>query len=212
MDITLPKLPYGYDALAPHISRATLEFHHDKHHRPYVEKVVALAKQANLSGQTLESIIHKTAGSKEHSELFNNAAQAWNHAFYWRSLRPDGGGAPSGKIAELIKTEFKTSQSFCEKFSGAAITQFGSGWVWLVLEGDRLVISNTSNADTPLAHGQTPLLTIDVWEHAYYLDYQNERAVYVNAVLSHLFNWEFANHNLSGLKIAAPAHEIKSPS
>lgn len=195
MAITLPQLPYGYDALAPHISRTTLEFHHDKHHRAYVEKVVTLAKEASLSGQTLESIIHKTAGSKEHSELFNNAAQAWNHAFYWRSLRPDGGGAPSGKIAELIETEFKTHQFFCEKFADAAITHFGSGWVWLVLEGDRLKISSTSNADTPIAHGQTPLLTIDVWEHAYYLDCQNERADYVNAVLAHLFNWEFANHN-----------------
>ncbi len=212
MDITLPQLPYGYDALAPHISRATLEFHHDKHHRAYVEKVVALAKEAGLGGQTLESIIHKTASSKKHNELFNNAAQAWNHAFYWRSLQPSGGGEPSGKIAELIETEFETRQSFCKKISDAAITHFGSGWVWLVLEGDRLKISSTSNADTPIAHGQTPLLTIDVWEHAYYLDCQNERADYVNAVLAHLFNWEFANQNLSGLKIAAPAHEIKSPS
>lgn len=212
MDITLPQLPYGYDALAPHISHTTLEFHHDKHHRAYMEKVVALAKQANLSGQTLESIIHKTAGSKEHSELFNNAAQAWNHAFYWRSLRPDGGGAPSGKIAELIDDAFESHAAFSEKLADAAATLFGSGWVWLVLEGDRLVISSTSNADTPLAHGQIPLLTIDVWEHAYYLDYQNGRADYVNAVLAHLFNWEFPNHNLSCLKIAATAHEIKSQS
>ncbi len=199
MDITLPQLPYDYEALAPHISRATLEFHHDKHHRAYVEKVVTLAKQAGLSGQTLESIIHKTTGSKKHGELFNNAAQAWNHAFYWRSLRPGGGGEPFGKIAELIETEFGTRQSFCEKFAEAAITQFGSGWVWLVLKGDRLIISSTSNADTPLAHGQIPLLTIDVWEHAYYLDYQNERANYVNAVLAHLFDWEFANQNLGCL-------------
>ncbi len=210
MDITLPQLPYAYDALAPHISHTTLEFHHDKHHRAYVEKVVTLAKQAGLSGQTLESIIHKTAGNKKQSELFNNAAQAWNHAFYWRSLRPGGGGEPTGKIAELIESEFGTHQIFSKKLLEVAATQFGSGWVWLVLDGKKLEIINSSNADTPLAHGLTPLLTIDLWEHSYYLDYQNKRADYVNTVLAHLLNWEFANQNLDGLKIAATALKLET--
>lgn len=210
MDITLPKLPYGYDALAPHISRTTLEFHHDKHHRAYLEKVVILAKEEGLADHALESIIHKTANNKKHNELFNNAAQAWNHMFYWCSLRPGGGGEPSGKIAELIYGEFESHAAFTKKLADTAATVFGSGWVWLVLDAGQPKITSTPNGDTPLAHGQIPLFTIDLWEHAYYLDYQNRRADYVNAVIKHLLNWEFANQNISNLNIAANSQEMKS--
>jgi len=196
MKFSLPLLAYAYDALAPHISRATLEVHHDVHHRGYVDNVNKLAMKAGIADPTLESIILKTVNREEHTALFNNAAQAWNHAFYWRSLTPDGGGAPRGKIAVLIETEFKTYPLFCEKIVDAATKLFGSGWVWLVLDGDRLRVTSTLNGDTPLAHDQTPLLVVDVWEHAYYLDYQSRRADYVSAVLKHLLNWEFANKNI----------------
>ncbi|MEQ1889649.1 MAG: superoxide dismutase [Alphaproteobacteria bacterium] len=209
MNFSLPQLPYALDALAPHISRKTLEFHHGKHHRAYIEKVAAFAAKANLGDMTLESIIDITYGNKMQTELFNNAAQAWNHGFYWRSLRPRGGGAPYGNIEARIKTEFATYQLFREKLADAAAALFGSGWVWLVLDGDQLKITSTANGDTPIAHGQTPILTIDVWEHAYYLDYQNGRADYVNAILTHLLNWDFANQNLSSIKRMAAAHEMK---
>ncbi len=196
MQITLPQLPYAYDALEPHISRNTLEIHHGKHHRAYVEKTKTLAKQLHLADQPLERIIQQTAGQDRHRALFNNAAQAWNHAFYWRSLRPDGGGEPQGEIGKRIKNELGGYGSFVEHFAAAAAGQFGSGWAWLVLDGDRLAITTTSNADTPLARGLKPLLTLDVWEHAYYLDYQNRRADYTAAVIGHLINWDFANRNL----------------
>jgi Fe-Mn family superoxide dismutase len=196
MQITLPQLPYSYDALEPHISRRTLEIHHGKHHRAYVEKVKALAKQVRLADQPLERIIQKTAGHDGQQALFNNAAQAWNHAFYWRSLRPGGGGAPSGEVADFVHSSFGSYDSFVEQFAAATNGQFGSGWAWLVLDGDRLAITTTANADTPLAHGQTPLLTLDVWEHAYYLDYQNRRPDYTAAVIENLINWDFASRNL----------------
>ncbi len=208
MQITLPQLPYPYDALEPHISRTTLEVHHGKHHRAYVEKVKTLAREVRLADQPLERIIQQTAGQDSHRALFNNAAQAWNHAFYWRSLRPGGGGEPRGEIAERVKTGL--GDSFVERFAAAATGQFGSGWAWLVLDGDRLEITTTSNADTPLAHGQTPLLAIDVWEHAYYLDYQNRRADYAAAVIQHLLNWDFANRNLSRRQSAARAGESRA--
>lgn len=198
----LPLLPYAYDALAPYISRETLEVHHGKHHRGYVDSVNMLAAEAGLADQTLETIILKTANHEKHTALFNNAAQAWNHAFYWRSLRPGGGGEPFEKIAGLIENAFESHQNFSEKLADAATAHFGSGWAWLVLDGGRLKVTSTANGDTPLAHGLTPLLAIDVWEHAYYLDYQNKRADYITAVLKHLLNWEFANQNLSGLKSA----------
>jgi Fe-Mn family superoxide dismutase len=209
MQITLPRLPYAYDALEPHISRTTLEIHHGKHHRAYVEKARALARQVRLADQPLERIIQQTAGQDRHRALFNNAAQAWNHAFYWRSLRPEGGGGPRGEIAERVRTDFGGHDSFCKQFAAAATGQFGSGWAWLVLDGDRLAITTTSNADTPLAHGQTPLLAIDVWEHAYYLDYQNRRANYAAAVIEHLLHWGFAERNLSRRKSAARAREVR---
>lgn len=207
MQIVLPQLPYAYDALEPHISRTTLEVHHDKHHRAYVEKAKALAKEVRLADQPLEAIIRQTVGHDSHRALFNNAAQAWNHAFYWRSLRPGGGGHPNGEIAERIKADFGDHKRLLDKLADAAMGQFGSGWAWLVLDGDTLKITQTANADTPLAHGQTPLLTIDVWEHAYYLDYQNRRADYAGAVIKHLINWDFANRNLSRRGTAAGAVE-----
>lgn len=207
MQITLPQLPYAYDALEPHISRTTLEVHHGKHHRAYVEKVKTLAREVHLADQPLERIIQQTAGQDSHRALFNNAAQAWNHAFYWRSLRPGGGGEPRGEIAERVQTDLGGYGSFVERFAAAATGQFGSGWAWLVLDGNKLKVTQTANADTPLAHGQTPLLTIDVWEHAYYLDYQNRRADYAAAVIEHLINWDFANRNLSRRRTAAIAFE-----
>jgi Fe-Mn family superoxide dismutase len=207
MQITLPQLPYPYDALEPHISRTTLEVHHGKHHRAYVEKVKTLAKEVHLADQPLERIIQQTAGQDTHRALFNNAAQAWNHAFYWRCLRPKGGGAPDGEIARRIDTDLDGYNAFAAQFAAAASGQFGSGWAWLVVDRDQLKVTQTANADTPLAHGQTPLLTIDVWEHAYYLDYQNRRADYVAAVLEHLVNWDFASRNLARHRAAANALE-----
>lgn len=204
MPITLPPLPYAYDALEPHISWATLEVHHDRHHRAYVEKAKALAKDVRLADQPLERIIQLTAGQDGHRSLFNNAAQAWNHAFYWRSLRP-GGGKPQGEIAERLTSDLGGHDSFVERFAAAANGHFGSGWAWLVLDGERLAVTATANADTPLAHGQIPLLTIDVWEHAYYLDYRNRRTEYVAAVIEHLLNWDFANRNLNPRRTATGA-------
>ena len=211
MQISLPQLPYPYDALEPHISRVTLESHYGKHHRAYVEKVKVLAKQVRLDDQPLERIIKETAGVSGYEALFNNAAQAWNHTFYWRSLRP-AGGAPDGEIVERIKAAFGSHDSFVEQFSTAANGQFGSGWAWLVLDGDRLAATTTTNADTPLVHGQTPLLTLDVWEHAYYLDYQNRRADYTAAVIKHLLNWDFASQNLSRRRQAGPGRGHRAES
>jgi superoxide dismutase, Fe-Mn family len=196
MQFILPQLPYSYDALVPHISRATLELHHGKHHRTYIENARALARKVHLADEPLERIIRQTAGQDSHRALFNNATQAWNHAFYWRSLTPAGGGRPTGEIATRIDTSFGSYAAFAEQFAAAAVGQFGSGWAWLVLEDEALKITQTANGDTPLAHGQTPLLTIDVWEHAYYLDYQNRRADYAGAVIKHLLNWSFAEANL----------------
>jgi Fe-Mn family superoxide dismutase len=195
MQISLPQLPYALDALAPYISAATLEIHHGKHHKAYVDNVNRLAKPAGLDGKSLEQIISQTAGREDQRGLFQNAAQAWNHAFYWRSLKP-GGGRPEGAIAKLIEVDLGGYTAFADQFKAAATGQFGSGWAWLVLESEKLKIVATANADTPLAHGQTPLLTLDVWEHAYYLDYQNRRPDYALAVIEHLLNWDFANSQL----------------
>lgn len=196
MKITLPRLPYPYHALEPHISRATLELHHGKHHRGYVEKARALAKEVRLADSSLEQVIRETAGKASERTLFNNAAQAWNHAFLWQSMRSDGGKKPFGEIVDRIAGAFGSYETFAEKFTTAAIGHFGSGWVWLVLDDGALRITTTENADTPLAHDQVPLLTLDLWEHAYYLDYQNRRPDYVAAFLGHLVNWDFAYWNL----------------
>jgi Fe-Mn family superoxide dismutase len=196
MPIELPSLPYAADALEPHLSRTTLEIHHGRHHRAYVEKAQALVAGTPLAAASLENIIAKTAGKKAKAALFNNAAQAWNHTFFWNSLSPQGGGTPGGAIAELIDRDFASHAAFVDAFKAAAVGQFGSGWAWLVLDGGRLAIAATGNADTPLAHDQVPLLTVDVWEHAYYLDYQNRRADYVATFLDKLVNWDFATRNL----------------
>ena len=195
MTLTLPELPYQQSALAPHISEETFKFHYGKHHRAYVEKTNAKVEGGKLSKASLEDIVFES----EHSDvaLFQNAAQAWNHAFYWRSMKPNGGGDPVGDVAALIERSFGSYDGFAKEFSAAAAGQFGSGWAWLVKSGDRLEIMKTPNAETPLTKGVTPLLTIDVWEHAYYLDYQNERPRYVSTFLDHLVNWDFANENLA---------------
>lgn len=196
MAITLPELPYGRDALTPYISADTLEFHHGKHHRTYVDNANKLLAGTALENASPEDIIRKTAGDPAQAGIFNNVAQAWNHSFYWQGIKPGGGGAPAGKIAALISSAWGGYDKFAEELKNAGLTQFGSGWAWLVLDGGALKIVKTANADNPLARGMKPLLTIDVWEHAYYLDYQNRRGDYVNAVLDKLINWEFALQNL----------------
>ncbi len=163
MTITLPDLPYAKDALAPHISAKTLDFHHGKHHSAYVTNLNKLIKGTDLAGASLEEIIKKTANDDLKAGIFNNAAQAWNHTFYWQSMTPNGGGLPTGAIAEKINADFKGYDKFIEQLKNAGLTQFGSGWAWLVIKNKRLEIMKTSNADTPIAHGLQPLLTVDVW-------------------------------------------------
>jgi len=190
--IELPPLPFAQDALEPHISAQTLGFHYGKHHQGYVDNLNKLISGTPMEGQPLEEIILTTAGAEEHIGIFNNAAQVWNHTFFWNSMKPGGGGKPAGRLLECIEKSFGDFDSFKKAFTEAALTQFGSGWAWLVQEGDALKIVKTANADTPLAHNQTALLTCDVWEHAYYLDYQNRRKDFVETFLAHLVNWEFA--------------------
>jgi Fe-Mn family superoxide dismutase len=194
---TLPPLPYPDDALSPAISAQTIGFHYGKHHQGYVNNLNQLVAGTPLADQPLEAVVKATAGKADQVAIFNNAAQVWNHTFYWNSLRPKGGGKPSGALAELIDKSFGDYDKFKAEFAKAATSQFGSGWAWLVKDGDKLAVTKTGNADTPIAHGQKPLLTIDVWEHAYYLDYQNRRADYVAAVLDNLINWDFAARNLA---------------
>jgi Fe-Mn family superoxide dismutase len=194
MAIELPDLPYGKDALAPHISADTLTFHHDKHHA-YVTKTNELISGTELEGKSIEEIA-QAAHDKGDQGLFNQSAQVWNHTFYWHSMSPNGGGQPTGDIADKIKQDFGSYEEFANQFKNAGATQFGSGWAWLVLDGGTLKVEKTLNADTPLVHGKTPLITMDVWEHAYYLDYQNRRPDYMGAFLEHLINWDFANQNL----------------
>lgn len=196
MPITLPALPYDKTALEPHISAKTMGFHYDKHHNAYVTNLNKLIQDSDLANASLEDIITKTAGKPDKAGIFNNAAQVWNHTFYWHSMKPKGGGTPTGKIAEQINKDFGGYDNFAKQFKDAGLTQFGSGWAWLVMNKNKLEITKTSNADTPIAHGLKPLLTVDVWEHAYYLDYQNLRPDYLDIFLKHLINWDFANANL----------------
>ncbi len=201
--IALPKLPYAEDALAPVISANTISFHYGKHHATYVKTLNELIAGTPYEGKSLEEIVVASVKDKDAAarKIFNNAAQAWNHDFYWHSMTPPngkGGGAPSGKIKEALETSFGGLDSFKKEFGTAAVGQFGSGWAWLVKGKDgALKIETTSNADTPLAHGGTPLLVADVWEHAYYLDYQNRRPDHVTAWLDKLVNWSFAEKNLN---------------
>jgi Fe-Mn family superoxide dismutase len=196
MAFELPPLPYAENALDPHISAKTLQFHHGKHHNAYVTNLNNLIKDTPMASQPLEDIIRGVAGDAAKAGLFNNAAQTWNHTFFWNSMKPQGGGKPTGEIAKRIDKDFGDYAKFAAEFKQAAATQFGSGWAWLVLDGGKLKVMKTANADLPLAHKQTALLTIDVWEHAYYLDYQNRRPDFIQAYLDHLVNWDFANKNL----------------
>ncbi|MGD9388735.1 MAG: superoxide dismutase [Fe] [Gammaproteobacteria bacterium] len=188
---TLPDLPYAMDALEPHISKETLEYHYGKHHKTYVDKLNPLIEGTEWADKSLEDVIRGSSGG-----IFNNAAQVWNHTFYWHCLSPNGGGEPKGKLAEAIDASFGSFAAFKEQFSDKAVTLFGSGWAWLVKQPDgKLAIVQTSNAETPLTGDATPLLTCDVWEHAYYIDYRNARPKYLEAFWS-LVNWDFVAANL----------------
>jgi len=191
MPFELPKLPYALDALAPTLSKETLEHHYGKHHNAYVTNLNKLLEGKPEANKPLEEIIRSSEGG-----VFNNAAQVWNHTFYWHCLKPGGGGNPTGDLAQAIARDFGSLDKFKEEFTNAAVTQFGSGWAWLVLDAGIMKVTRTSNADLPLKHGQVALLTIDVWEHAYYIDYRNLRAKYVEEVLKNLTNWEFVAENL----------------
>jgi len=197
MPFTLPDLPYAQDALEPHISANTLSFHHGKHHNAYVVNLNKLIADSEFEGKSLEEIITATAGKADKAGVFNNAAQVWNHTFYWHSMAPNGGGTPTGALADKIDTDFGSFKGFKEAFKTAGATQFGSGWAWLVLNNGKLEVVKTPNAELPLTDGKTPLLTMDVWEHAYYLDFQNARPAYMDTFLDKLVNWEFAAENFS---------------
>jgi Fe-Mn family superoxide dismutase len=191
MSFELPQLPYAKDALAPHMSAETLEFHHGKHHAGYVTKLNAAIEGTDNAGKSLEDIIKSAEGG-----LFNNAAQHWNHSFFWKCLKPGGGGEPTGDLADAIKRDFGSYDEFKKQFSTTCATQFGSGWGWLVSKGGKLSVMSTSNADLPMKHGATALLTIDVWEHAYYIDYRNARPKFIETIVDSLVNWDFVAENL----------------
>ncbi len=198
MAFTLPELPYARTTLAPHISEETLNFHYGKHHQAYVTNLNGLLAGTPHENASLEAVIKDSAGDKAKAGIFNNSAQVWNHTFYWHSMKPGGGGKPHGKVADLIERDFGGYDNFVKEFKAAGATQFGSGWAWLSYKGGKLVISKTPNAETPLTEaGTTPLLTMDVWEHAYYIDYQNRRPDYIDTFLNSLVNWDFANQNLA---------------
>ena len=196
MSFTLPALPYADDALAPVISAHTMSFHYGKHHKAYVDNLNKLVDGTEYAALSLVDVIKKTAVQADKAGIFNNAAQIWNHTFFWESLTPNGGGKPTGKIAELIERDLGGYDKFKADFANAALTQFGSGWAWLVVENGKLSFRKTGNAETPISGTATPLLTIDVWEHAYYLDYQNRRADFAAAVIDKLLDWNRANERL----------------
>jgi Fe-Mn family superoxide dismutase len=197
MAFELSPLPYDYKALEPHISANTMHLHHDKHHRTYVTTLNDLIKGTSDEKKPLEEIIKESAGKADKVKVFNNAAQSWNHDFFWHCMKPQGGGKPNSEVSGTLDNAFGSIDGFKDEFKKAAIEQFGSGWAWLVLDKGQLKIIKTANADLPLAHGQTALLTCDVWEHAYYLDYQNRRPDFVQAFLDHLVDWDFVARNLS---------------
>jgi Fe-Mn family superoxide dismutase len=199
MAITLPELPYAKDALSPQISEKTLEFHYGKHHNAYVVNANKLLEGSDLAKESLETIIKEIGGDASKQAIFNNVAQVWNHSFYWKCMKPGGGGPPTGAIAQKIDSDFGSFEKFSDAFKNAGATQFGSGWAWLILKDDKLQVMKTANADTPVAQGLKPLLTVDVWEHAYYLDYQNRRPDYLNVFVEKLINWDFVNTCLGGL-------------
>lgn len=196
MTFTLPELPYAPNALEPHITANTFSFHHAKHHQAYVTNLNNLIKDTDFAKLSLEEIILKSVGDNSKAGIFNNAAQVWNHTFYWHSMKPNGGGSPKGALAEKINKDFGSFDAFKEAFKQAGATQFGSGWAWLVVDKGTLKVTKTPNADLPMVHKQTALLTMDVWEHAYYLDFQNRRPDYIATFLDKLVNWDFAEENL----------------
>ena len=199
MAFDLPPLPYERTALEPHISENTLNYHYGKHHQTYVTKLNGMIEGTDLASKSLEEVIQISSRDSAMAGIFNNAAQIWNHTFYWHSMSPNGGGAPTGAIADLINRDFGSYDDFKAAFKDKGATQFGSGWAWLVHAGGKLHVTNTLNAHTPIENNDaTPLLTMDVWEHAYYLDYQNDRPGYIDHWLDKLVNWEFANANLPG--------------
>lgn len=197
MAFALPPLPYAEDALAPFMSVDTLRLHHGKHHQTYVTNLNNLVKDGPFADSTLEAIIAASANDPGKAGLFNNAGQVWNHTFFWNGMKPGGGGTIPAALERRLVADFGSVEAFKEAFTQAGLTQFGSGWAWLVLDGGTLKVTKTANADSPLTHGQTPLLTADVWEHAYYVDYQNRRADFLKAFLDNLVNWEFVADNLN---------------
>ena len=193
---SLPPLPWDEAALDPVISARTMQFHYGKHHKAYVDNLNELVEGTRFAELSLEEVVIQSARDEASKKIFNNAAQAWNHTFFWNALKPGGGGKPKGDIAGRIDTDFGGHEAFKKKFSEAAVDQFGSGWAWLVEQGGKLAIVAMPNAGTPITEGATPLLALDVWEHAYYLDYQNKRPDYADAVIDKLLNWDFANQRL----------------
>ena len=192
----LPPLPYAEDALAPVISARTISFHYGKHHRGYADNLNVLVKNTPYEKMSLEEVVKVSAAVSGHAAIFNNAAQVWNHTFYWNGMKPGGGGRPAGEIGKRIEKDFGSYENFRKEFVGAALGQFGSGWAWLATDGKSLKVVKTPNAENPITQGLRPLLTIDVWEHAYYLDYQNRRKDFVEASLDKLVNWDFVEKNL----------------
>jgi superoxide dismutase, Fe-Mn family len=195
-EITQEPLPYAQNALEPYISAATMGYHYGKHHAAYVASANKLINGSPFAGKTSAEIIALTAGKAENAAVFNNVAQAFNHAFFWKSMKPNGGGEPTGKLAERINASFGNFDTFKKAFLEAAKSRFGSGWVWIIQEGETLKIETTGNADTPIAHGAKPVFCVDVWEHAYYLDYQNRRSEFVETLLDKLANWDFVASQL----------------
>lgn len=204
---TLPDLPYATNALEPHVSAETMKTHHGKHHKKYIDTLNGLIEDSDMADMTLEEIISETSGAKnaDQKKIFNNAAQCWNHEFFWSSLSPDGGGSPTGPLKQHIDKKFGDYDAFADKFAEEGTSHFGSGWVWLVADGDSLEIMATHDADLPLAHGKQALITCDLWEHAYYLDYKNERPKFLKAFLTSLANWDFANQNFAAAQKSAAA-------
>lgn len=196
MPFELPKLPYEKTALAPHISENTINFHYGKHHQAYVTNLNNLIAGSDLEKKSLEEVIKISHADKTKAGIFNNAAQVWNHTFYWHSMKPNGGGKPSVVVLDKIIADFGSYENFVSEFKNAGAIQFGSGWAWLVLENGKLKVVKTGNAETPLTSSAIPLMTMDVWEHAYYLDFQNARPTYIDTFLNHLVNWDFVAENL----------------
>jgi Fe-Mn family superoxide dismutase len=197
MPFTLPDLPFAKDALDPHMSAETLEFHHGKHHKAYVDKTNGMLPEKGLENASLIEVIKK-AKEKSDKKLFNNAAQIWNHSFFWQCLAPAGSTKPEGDLLKMIERDFGTTDALLEKLGTESVDHFASGWGWLVLDNGKLKITSLHDADTPAVHGLVPLLTLDVWEHAYYIDYRNERPKFVKTVLENIINWDFVAQNLDG--------------